>query len=345
LITKDDHFAEFAGVLEREIARTSVGEPDISFYEQQKGQVEELIARESAFREALIAHPRGVDVYHAFIRHICDNRKNILAARPYFRVRQETFTASISPALKGRNPEGMFPFAFNYLFVVFAMSQPWTEAAADRELVRMAHVITAVRTQLIVRNMPLAISRARIFWSRTPESHLSYMDFVQISCDGLMSGIDKFVPPFGKVFRDVVIGRIVGNFIEQYSETMLHFFPADKRRIYRAHKHIGRQPDGVDYDEVAEAVNTDVAVEKKTNASEISELVSAASCVSLDLGATTNSEHGYEGMLPSQLAVAPDDTRPDVRAETRSSTQKLVRAMNSLTLVERKLLRLSGLDL
>jgi len=123
------------------------------------------------------------------------------------------FTTNIAKALKEESATALYRYHFNYQFVRFTMAlRKWPRGGKIRKL---AMKIEAIRTEIVEMNMPLAISRARIFWSRTPRSHLTYMDLVQISCEGLMSAVDKFVLPYSTVFRSVAIGRIVGNLIEK----------------------------------------------------------------------------------------------------------------------------------
>jgi hypothetical protein len=113
--------------------------------------------------------------------------------------------------------------------------------------------------------MPLAIAQAKQFWHKAPsatkDTRFSFMDFVQIAADGLMSAVDKFVLPGGleanpaliRVWRAVAIGRMKGNFIEMFSETTIHFFPQDKRKLYRANKHLKEFSGQIDFERLAVA--------------------------------------------------------------------------------------------
>jgi DNA-directed RNA polymerase specialized sigma subunit len=173
------------------------------------------------------------------------------------------------------------------------------------------------------------------------------MDFIQIACEGLLAGIDKFVPPFSKAFRSCAIGRMTGNFIEDYSATLIHFFPVDKRKIYRANKLVGRQVEVVDYDKLAAGVNKNkdgetVEVAHRTNAAEIANLMAASSTVSTD--ATAGNDEDNDTMPAHQVDryAAPTDTQPDVIYEEMDNRRALARALLKLNPFERKLLRLKG---
>ena len=126
--------------------------------------------------------------------------------------------------------------------------------------------------------MPLAISQARVFRHNTPESHLTYMDLNQISFEGLINAVDKFVLPYTSVFRSVIIGRVKGDLIENYSETPVHFYPSDKRKIYRANKaKKGLTKDDINYTDLANTVNNNgPKLPTPTDSSEIMNLLAAS---------------------------------------------------------------------
>jgi DNA-directed RNA polymerase specialized sigma subunit len=173
------------------------------------------------------------------------------------------------------------------------------------------------------------------------------MDFVQIATEGLLSAIDKFVLPYSEVFRCVAIGRMLGNFIEAYSETVLHFYPTDKRKVYRANKYLSRNPHDVNYELMANAINIDCETKEtkdchRTNSSEIYNLVNAVSCVSANSKIPGQALPGVENI--SQYA-APEGARPDVQYEERQALEALKVGIKKLTLLEKKILRLSGVDL
>lgn len=342
IIPDDSHFRHFAGTLERAIEQYGDLSEETLIVRQCR-QMETLAALETEFRQTLIKHPWGVGVFKGFVNYICDERKNILAARPFFRERQGVFTEEISKALKAREEVALYKFHLNFQFVQFAIHRyKWPKGA---RIIKLAQQIADMRTELVEMNMPLAISRARIFWSRTPKSQLAYMDLVQIACEGLMSAIDKYVLPFSPVFRAVAIGRMTGNFIEQYSETLVHFFPVDKRKIYRANKLMSKfTAEHMDYEALAEAINKDVDEAHKTTAAEIADLLAAASCVSTDSVGPTNSDAECDAPSINRFA-APACCQPDVQFERHEVMSKLEGSIRKLPMIEQKLLRLRGVSL
>lgn len=329
----DQHFKRFALVLEKEIKKYRT----TNTLEFQKKQVENLVKAENDFKAALIDHPFGEVVYKDFIRYILEERKNILVARPYFRERQVDFTNQISKILKDRNYKELYRFNFNWNFVQFALkSQQWPPGS---RVVQLSNKIKQIRTQLIIMNMPLAISRAKKFYSATPKSQLTYMDLVQISVEGLMTGIDKFVLPYSSVFRSVVIGRITGDFIESYSKPMLYFYPGDKRKLYRANKVLNKFNGNVDYNKLSVIINDGMVEAYKTNPDEIAALIAAASSVSTETAET------QEDDKPIAQYSAAEETRPDTQVENLDAQIALKKAVSKLTIFESKFLRLKGINL
>lgn len=338
-----DHFKQFASWLDHEMVK--YGELNKDFAERQKVQLETLLALELEFRTELINHRCGAAVYREFIEHITVERKNILSARPFFRERQGIFTKEISKALKAKSEKTLFKFRFNIQFIHYVLGvRQWNSIC--KRLPEIAEEIHAIRTEIVEQNMPLAISRARIFWSRTPKSHLTLMDFVQIAAEGLIAGIDKYVPE-GEIvprsFRGVAIGRMTGNFIESYSETQLHFYPCDKRKIYRANKVVHRHAGGVDYEKLAGEVSAGMTAGQITNASEIANLMAAASVVSADTMVTSGQDP--DAPEPISRFAAPEACQPDRQVEHQDALHHLKHAIAQLSILDQKLLRLKGIRL
>jgi hypothetical protein len=335
------------------LARAKAEYPDpptpLEQYLKQKRQMQTLVALEGEFRRALCAHSRGTWVYQRFVKYICEERRNILDARPYFRHRQEFFTEEISRALKKRNDKALQRFHVNFQFIRFVMRlRAWKHGSPISRIYRK---IDALRAELVETNMPLALNRARIFGKSTPPSHLAHMDLVQIAAEGLTTAVDKYCLPFSASFRDVIIGRIVGNLIEAYSETLIHFYPTDKRKLYLALKFACKHVGGVDFERLAKQVNEWVRGAYSTTAPELADLMAAASCVSADTGTVMGNDGGGDGALAASVPklidrfAAPDDTRPDVRVEARQALtvmQGVIHREGVLTLREQKLLRLRG---
>lgn len=360
----DEHFREFIATLE----------PIIEGYGKntealQKKQVERLVKLEKRFRTMLVRHRYGPEVYKAFIDHIMLVKRNILMARPYFRERDKTFKAFISPVLKEKDHLRLYQFSVNYQFIDFAVKQkPWKDTKSGQRLLAIAGQVNAIRKELAECNLPLAISQAKRFLRHNRRSHLRYMDMNQTCFVGLLEGIDKYVGPYHRRFRSVVIGRMVGNLIESNSETFIHFFPPDKRRIYRARKIIGQmgQDGPVDLEEVCKQLNVVETVDNQereddrvakqvvdgvvrkakpdpmTTVGELVNLLAAASVLpssSLPVGEDEDNVNVIE-KYPAR-----DDWRPDIIMEEADSRRAVSVAIGELTLVDQKLLKMKGIEL
>jgi DNA-directed RNA polymerase specialized sigma subunit len=333
----DDSFYKLAGEVTRALEKNKDGTI-------QQEQVEELLDAEKKFKETVLKYRQATEIYKKFLQKVCIQNKNILSARPYFRETAVNFSKKITPAIKANDIETLKTFDINYQFIKF-IREAWLGPFPKRaeQLFQRVH---RAREILIENNMPLAINRAKLFYRKTPKSHLTLMDFIGICGMGLAAGIDKWCGKYSPVFRSVCIGRMVGNMIDSYSETMLHFYPSDKRILYKAHTIRGRK--GIDeIGELTEAVNESFKadqLEGKTvpktdlDVSELSALMHAASTVSAD--ATVNDE-GY-GVY--QYTMDQSQDIEGAYAEKEATSQMLGLAKN-LPLLHRKVLRLKGVKI
>jgi DNA-directed RNA polymerase specialized sigma subunit len=318
---------------------------------KQRAQFEGMISKEREFRDYLVSTPIGQQMYRDFMRKICDENGNKLTVRPYFRERQAVCIGPIVQALKNRSAEELYQYHFNFNFIDFVMKQRrWP---ARSRLVRLAAEIAAIRQKIIVTNMPLAISQARLFWSKAPaktqDTRFTFLDFVQIGADGLTSAVDKFVipskleldndPGMISIWRSVAIQRMTGNFIEMFGETSIHFFPRDKRILYRANKHLKDHQGQIDFEKLAQQVNEDLRPDgPQTTASELASLMGAAST---HTSADTNDDpDSQDSVLERSAATA--DWQPDTRFEQMQLGHVLRRSLKLLPLQEQKLLVLKG---
>jgi DNA-directed RNA polymerase specialized sigma subunit len=341
--TADPHFRTFSKEVQVKVA-DSFGVSKEVFTKKQKAQVNLLIKLEKEFKKALIKSSRGKEMYQKFLSFIWhsgkDNRRNTLVARPFFRERRTVFSKGISPAIKNKNIKALTKFNINYPFIVFIIENGGYKP--NSRIYKLAKKVEEARNVIIQQNIPLAISRARIFKQKTPQAHLSYMDLIQISLEALCTAVDKFVPPYTTVFRDVIIGRITGDLIDNYSEKMLYFYPSDKRKIYRANKILKNQNEET-LDSLAKKVNEGPALDQPTNPSEINHLMLASSHCSLDSSA--NDENSETHVKDNYHYIqAPEEDRPDVIMEQNDLSKKLAQGFSVLDPLESKLLKLKGIN-
>jgi hypothetical protein len=336
----DDSFYKLAGEVATALAQNKDGTT-------QKQQVEELLDAEKKFRENIQKYRQSTEVYKKFLQKVCIQNRNILSARPYFREAATTFSKSITPAIKANNIEELKKFDVNYGFIKFARDH-WLGPFPKRaeELFQRVH---KAREILIENNMPLAINRAKLFYRKVPRSHLTLMDMIGICGLGLAAGIDKWCGAYSPVFRSVCIGRMVGNLIDSYSETMLHFYPSDKRILYKANSIRGRK--GIDeIHELTAAVNAAFQQDQKDGKSipknevkvgELSDLMNAASTVSSDSTIASNDNQKF-----TVYDYTPDTTQ-DIESAyiEKESTSRMLMFASKLPILHRKILRLKGIKL
>lgn len=334
-------FDESFYVLAREVTQAIETAKDGS---SQKEQVEELMRAEKMFKKTVLEYRQATEIYKKFLQHIRIKQKNILSARPYFRESAITFSKKITPAIKAEDIETLKTFDINYQFIKF-VKEKWLGPFPKRAQQLFDRVHEA-RNRLINLNMPLAINRAKLFYRKTPQGHLSLMDMIGICGMGLIAGIDKYVGEYRSVFRSVAIGRMVGNLIDEYSSTMLHFYPSDKRILYKAHTIRGRR--GIDdVKELTEAVKKafiDDAAEGKSipkmniDVGELSSLMSAASTCSAD--ATVNDE-GFNVYNFTEDA----DQNIEESYINRETVNNMLTSARKLPILHKKVLRLKGIKI
>lgn len=340
----NSHYRQFAASLEEIIDghRESGGADAIA---QQRRQVESLCDLEQQFRNELIRDKRGANVYKAFVKFVRDERRNILAARPYFRERQDVFKSRIAPALRDRADKSLYQFGINYPFIAFAIRVG--KFPPNSKVGKLATKVKEARQELIEMNVPFAISRARAFL-RHKQAHLELMDLVQIGTEGLIAAIDKFVPPYNDSFGGVLYGRITGDLVEGNSETLVHFYPSDKRKIYTANKLV---KEGRTFEEIAHHINSEAAKDSTsyrgpvTDANEIQQLHVAAYTVSGDSPGESDDSIIGTDESPIHRFEADETWRPDVRFEQTQLMAELNKSILELSVFERKLLALKGINL
>lgn len=309
----------------------------------QKKDLEDLMAMEAEFRDALLAHARGgVKAFENFILFIRQENNDILSARPYFRESAKDFSKFVTPCLKEVDGAALAKRKFNILFAKWIKSR-W-RGSFPRELNDIYLRMDAVRTNLIVDNMPLAINQAKIFFRQVPLSYMEFTDFIGFCAAGLASGVDKWSrEEWEPLFRSVCMGRMKGNMIESYSQTMLHFYPQDRRILYKANAIKFRQKIE-DIDELADAVNKAFAEDEKNGVRPIKTnvtgaslrlLLAAASHVGADTTATDDESYTVYNTTPDESDVEETVIKQDILNKTKL-------AVKGLPMMQRKVMRLKG---
>lgn len=310
--------------------------------EMQRIDLEELIRLEEQFKRLLIQSPSGIKIYSNFIRYIRFEENNILNARPYFRESSASFTKGASKAFKSASPEDLQKASINILFARWVLGN-W-RGAVPVSLKTVYKDMETVRGRLITQNMPLAINQAKQFFRKVPLSSMEFTDMIGWCAAGLASGIDKWAGGDWKpLFRSVCIGRMKGNLIEKYSETMLHFYTNDRRILYAANAVKFRQ--GIeDLDELADAVNLYFKkieeegvkpIKGEVTASDLRLLMSAASHVGADTTATEDETYTVYNTT---------DSGQDIEEEVgkNEALNLLDMAIKELPILQKKIVKMKG---
>ena len=222
-----DHFKQFITYCNKQSKIIERQDP-----RDQKQLMEDLFLLEEEFKQVIVSKKWDSAIYPAFVQFIMQEKKNILAARVYFRERQSTFTKDMSQIF--RDPSRYIDignFRINYEFV------NWTcknfVGVKYKALHNLKGEIIKVRHTLAMKDVFLALNRARLFWSKAPNCKLDYMDIIQDACEGYMHAVDKFTPPYTVTFRAVVIGRMLLRMLLDHNSTMVRLPPTDQRILYR----------------------------------------------------------------------------------------------------------------
>lgn len=334
MLIGSDAFKSFAEQLTTQINKNK------AFDETQKQSVEELLALEEEFRALLASKKQGIRRYEEFISII--RNENILSARPYFRERAADFSKYVTPHLKDPNPEELAKYKINILFAKWVKDRWPGKFPAD--LQEIYAKMEVARERLIVNNMPLAINEAKKFFRSVPLSHMEFTDFIGWCAAGLASGVDKWSEAeWRPLFRSVCMGRMKGNMIESYSQTMLHFYPTDRRILYKANA-LRFRLKIEDIDKLAIAVNESFAEDEKNgiraigivvNGPELRLLMSAASHVGADTSATDDGSYTVYNSTPDEEDIEEMAIKKDLLDKTRA-------LVLTLPMLERKVIKMKG---
>jgi DNA-directed RNA polymerase sigma subunit (sigma70/sigma32) len=323
----------------------------------QKELLNKLFSIEKDFRKVLLSSAAGRNLYQEFVdfilkegdstrpdkkegfvpktaksmkkfkEQISMEGRNILRARPYFRERQNTFSDRISKAFHKNKPEMLHKFKINYEFAKWAMDR--YTGPHRKKLTVLYNNIIEIRKLLCTNNLPLAINRAHIFWSKVPASHLEYMDLIQNCSEGLLTAIDKFVPPYKTVFRSTAIGRMTLNMMENNNATMVKLPPKEKRVLYRVKN--ARQKENLTKDE--EVLDYVKESFKGVTSDNLTEIEAAAAQI-YNLDDKQEDAFSLAEKLPDSAPLA------DESVISRDLKFKLDGAINKLTVLELKVLKL-----
>lgn len=313
----------------------------------QQDQVELLMQLEKKFQYNINKYKQTEHIYRQFIVFIVEENGNILSARPYFREKSTVFSKGITKAIKEEDPVSLMKFDINYQLISFIVDR-WQGKLPERARRYYEEFIEARRI-LIENNLPLAINRAKLFYRKTPRSHLTLLDLIDICTYGLISGIDKYVGGYSKVWRSVCIGRMVGYMIEEYSKTFLRMFPTDKKILYRANS-LRHRLKIEDISELTKAVNESFEKDQEEGKKIPNLPISEVHVRTLLNGSSYISAESSEDGEQKEFSLY--DYTADFKTEDMETSlikkdlmNKIAIAAKYLNKLESKIIRLKGVDL
>ena len=311
----------------------------------QEEQVEKLLELEKVLRKEIWKFPKQArEIYKLFILKILVENGNVLTARPYYRERSTVFAEKITPALKSGDVDSLKKFNVNYNFLKFVKDN-WKgifpcQAAYDE-------FVTARRI-LIENNIPLALNRAKIFFKKSKNDQFTLNDFIGFAIEGLISGIDKYTGKYTKVWVSVCIGRMVGFFTENSSQTQIYFYPSDRQIIYRA-RSLSHRHKIDDIKTLTKIVNDSLIEDKKEgrkvyktsiSESELSNILTATKILSSDT--IVSKEDGESSRKSRGADIIISDNDEYEKIETEQALEGALKIISEFPLKIQKIFKLKG---
>lgn len=198
-------------------------------------ELEKLFEIERRFTKKLASSKAGLDVYQKFINYIMHDQCNILLAKVYFRERETVFLKQIPNLFRNNKFEKMSKFNLNYKFLHWSM-QHVGELKSAKKFKEMFDEVVFIRKRIVEQMLPLVVNRSRLFQVKTRKFNDDVLEFIQTSTEGLLSAIDKYVPPnkTENKFRGVAVGWMQAKLMSDHSEGMVKLTVNEKRVLYRA---------------------------------------------------------------------------------------------------------------
>ncbi len=202
----------------------------------------ELIQLESYWKQILLSTAHGLKIYAQFIDFIVNERKNILDARPYFRLRQSVFLKNVNPYIRSNKPEKLTKHRVNYMFINWANER--YKGPHLKTLKELETKICATRSDFLTRNFPLILNRIKKILHEYPNIG-NVQDLVNIASSASMNAIDKYVPVTNKrtkeekyspVMLSSIIARLHAAIMSHFSNQQIHYYPKDKKMLMEINK-------------------------------------------------------------------------------------------------------------
>lgn len=313
---------------------------------RQKGKIEDILvllqrlfSLEIQFAKKLRSSAPGRKIYFEFIKYINKAKGGIKIARTFFRARQEIFKDTVNVAIRTNSPTLMHEIPINFQFCQFAIEniERVNKAGKEvnkemiKELSALFESIKALRDEITTKYLYLALGKAKVFGSTFKS--MEFEDLIQVANLGLVSAVDKYVHESDlSAFHQVAIGKITAALItdgDNYSDVTIGL--NDRKKLYTIRKFLQINSDATP-EHIAESLEMDVEVVK--------DLIMATKRKSLDDFVGDDEEIRMVDIIHKEDQESPQDM-----VERKDVLSKIDKVYEQLTLLEKKVLILKGINL
>ena len=290
-------------------------------------ELDKLFSLENEFRTILSSSKKGIGVYSSFIKYITNEERNILAARIFFREREETFSKKIPNIIRNNNAKALSEFSINYKFIYWAINKP--NMPQKKKAIKIFNEIVSIRQKIVEQSIPLIINRSRLYQARTRKFKDDALEFIQSATEGFLSAIDKYTPPTTSNFNGVAIGWMQAKLMSDSLEGFVKLSVKEKRILYRINLAIYRHG--------FKDINRILAFVKESYPKVDRETIEAIMMASTELSSIDNmqssdlEQEGYLKYTDNEDNIITDDLN-----------KKLYAAISKLSVIEQKVLKLKG---
>lgn len=303
-----------------------------------------FVTKERAFQTYLIESALWIPSSEYFFNHFNDG--SLLFAKGLFRERV-SINKALFEAIRNKDREALASFKFNFMFFDFIRKFNGGKFKVRAE--KMFLEIEKIRAELSVNTLPIAVARGKMFYEKTPRSHLSLMDCVTIANQGIMKGLDKYDGTNG--YRGAKTTAIIvmrGYLIKEYSATWIALYPVEQKVLYKCRSVMGKKGLNIkDIKEITKLVNESFAAEKN----EINRKVQYEESYLLELLISTNNapDTGMDsgdgrGYIEAFQSVGDDTKDISKNYEDNETMKKVVKSLEELNCQDRKVIKLKGMN-
>ncbi len=283
----------------------------------------EIIELEEIWKDILLSTSDGKKIYSDFIDFILYERKNILDARPYLRLRQKDFLNSVNPFIKNKKPSKLYPLRINYTFINWANQR--YNGKHKQQLLELEKRIGQLRSDFVTKNFPLILNRIKILMHAYPGID-DISDLINLASQAALNAVDKYAPKYNEatgkegydsVLLSTIIGRIRAAFLQMYSSQSVHYYPKDKKKLIEINKlkKVGK-------------TDEEISKELKISEGELTRLFQGFFTTSID---------------EDMFRIKDETIIPEDSLSEKQQMAKLMEAVSKLSLIEKKILILKGL--